>query len=490
MKTLQINEKDNVLIALEAGKAHDYVPDFELLNDIEPGHKIALCDIQENQEIIKYGESIGHATRFIKEGEHIHSHNMKTNLSAMKDYTYSPVKTPTYSFHSSRKLTGYKRHNGEVGIRNELWIILTVGCINSVANTIVHEFKQRHTLKDIDGVFTFNHPYGCSQMGADQENTIQILKNMVTHPNAGGVLVLGLGCENNQLKPFYDSLENIDSRRIRYLNCQDVEDEVTTAINILEEIYEEMRYDVRSEIEFKDITFGLKCGGSDGFSGITANPLVGRFSDKMCSMGANSILSEVPEMFGAEHILMNRAYDEATFHKIVNLINDYKNYFIQHNQVVYENPSPGNKAGGITTLEEKSLGCIQKAGTSAITDVLNYGDIRQKEGVSLLYGPGNDMVSVTAMASAHAQLILFTTGRGTPFGGFVPTIKISTNTNLFLKKKNWIDFNAGVLLEDKTLDETSDFLIDKIIDIINGEKTQNERNNCREIAIFKQGVTL
>ncbi|MGI6568808.1 MAG: UxaA family hydrolase [Erysipelotrichaceae bacterium] len=490
MKTLHINKKDNVLIALEKGRINDKINDFLLLNDVEAGHKIALCNIKKNQPIIKYGESIGHATCLIKKGEHVHSHNMKTNLSGTINYKYNPVHIPTNKISTKLELTGYKRYNKKVGIRNELWVIVTVGCINSIANQIVNEFKSKHSLSDIDGIFTFNHPYGCSQMGEDQENTIQILRNIVMHPNAGGVLVLGLGCENNQLKPFYDSLGTIDSNRIRYLNCQDVENEIKEAVIILEEIYEIMRLDKREKIKFSDITFGLKCGGSDGFSGITANPLVGYFSDKMISLGANSILSEVPEMFGAEHILMNRACNETVFHKIVHLIDDYKNYFISHNQVVYENPSPGNKEGGITTLEEKSLGCIQKAGTSKIVDVLNYGNIRKKDGLSLLYGPGNDMVSVTAMASAHAQLVLFTTGRGTPFGGFVPTIKISTNTELYNKKKNWIDFNAGVLLENKTMEETSNDLIEEIVNIINGKKAKNEINNCREIAILKKGVTL
>lgn len=490
MKTLHINDKDNVLIALEKGQKHDVVNGFELLDDIDAGHKIALRDIQENEDIIKYGESIGHATRLIHQGEKVHSHNMKTNLSGLKEYVYTPVTFEKHTVKTTRKLKAYRRSNGKVGIRNELWVIVTVGCVNSIARNILENFKSRHDLSDIDGIYTFEHPYGCSQMGNDQENTIKILRDIVMHPNAGGVLVLGLGCENNQLKPFYDSLVDIDSKRIRYMNCQDVEDEVKEANIILDEIYEEMRHDVREKVDFKDITFGLKCGGSDGFSGITANPLVGRFSDKMLTLGANSILSEVPEMFGAEHILMNRADSKETFEKIVNLINGYKEYFMSYNQVVYENPSPGNKAGGITTLEEKSLGCIQKAGTSPIADVLDYGEMRKKAGVSLLYGPGNDMVSVTAMAASGAQLVLFTTGRGTPFGGFVPTVKISTNTALFKKKPQWIDFNAGVLLENHTLDEVSDELMDKIIDIINGERCQNEIHNCREIAIFKQGVTL
>lgn len=490
MKGLHINPKDNVIIALEDAHKNDLIENIALLEDINAGHKVALIDISENEDIIKYGEVIGHAIKPIKQGEKIHTHNMKTSLSGVNEYQYTPIALDTLTRKTSRDLYAYKRYNNKVGIRNELWIVVSVGCVNSIALNIIDEFKKTHDLNDIDGIYTFAHPYGCSQMGDDQDNTIQILKNIVTHPNAGGVLVLGLGCENNQPKAFYESLGDIDKNRIKYLVCQDVDNEVEAGCAILDEIYEKMRYDRREKVEYSDITFGLKCGGSDGFSGITANPLVGNFSDYMLSYGTNSILTEVPEMFGAEHILMNRAKDKKTFDSIVNLINQYKEYFIANNQVVYENPSPGNKAGGITTLEEKSLGCIQKAGTSIINDVLQYGEKQKTPGVSLLYGPGNDMVSVTAMGASGCQLVLFTTGRGTPFGGFIPTVKISTNTKLYEHKQKWLDFNAGVLLDGTSFDEATDLLINKIIDIINGEKTCNEKNNCREIAILKQGVTL
>lgn len=490
MKGLQIHPSDTVIIALQDVQAGDFVEDIQVKDDIKAGHKIAIRDIQENENIIKYGETIGHATRPIQKGEHIHTHNMKTNLAGKSMYHYTPAAISTSNKQPNRELYAYRRANGSVGIRNELWVIVTVGCINSIAENIVKTFQAQHALADIDGIHTFSHPYGCSQMGEDQTHTIQILKDIVTHPNAGGVLVLGLGCENNQLLPFYQSLQDIDPKRIQYLNCQDVEDEISEGCLILSEIYKEMRNDRRVRVDYQDITFGLKCGGSDGFSGITANPLVGRFSDEMLAYGANSVLSEVPEMFGAEHILMNRANDSATFADIVNLIDSYKEYFLSHNQVVYENPSPGNKAGGITTLEEKSLGCIQKAGTGQIFDVLSYGEKRKKKGISLLYGPGNDMVSVTALGASGCQLVLFTTGRGTPFGGFIPTVKISTNTHLFKHKPNWIDFNAGKLLDGESMEEVSKQFIDTLIDIINGKKTRNEENDCRDIAILKQGVTL
>lgn len=490
MKTIKINEKDNVIIALEKINKGEQIEDIIALEDIDPGHKIATKDIEANQNIYKYGEAIGHATLKIKKGEHVHSHNMKTNLSGLKEYAYTKSNCSISPYQPKRKIYGFKRKNGKVGIRNELWIIVTVGCVNQVANKIISTFTKNRDLSKIDGIYTYAHPYGCSQMGEDHQNTVKILQDIVNHPNAGGVLILGLGCENNQLSSFYQSMGNIDSERIKYFNCQDTENEIDMACHLLSELLVKMQNDQREEISFSDITFGLKCGGSDGLSGITANPLVGKFCDKMVACGSSIILSEVPEMFGAEHILMNRAKDTQTFKKIVDLINKYKQYFIDHKQVVYENPSPGNKAGGITTLEDKSLGCIQKAGTTTINGVLDYGEQVSETGVNLLYGPGNDIVSVTALAASGSQIVLFTTGRGTPFGGFVPTVKISTNSKLFETKPHWIDFNAGSIADGCSMEDASEQLINFIIDVINGKYTNNEKNGYKEIAIFKQGVTL
>ena len=487
-KTLHIKDQDNVIIALQACAKGETVDGIELAEDIPSGHKFAYSAIREGEAVIKYGESIGIAKCDIHPGEWIHSHNMRTGLSETAEYSYSPVRDPITVSKSSRKVMAYRRNNGKIGIRNELWVVVTVGCIADTAKNIVNTFRQKHAFDDIDGIFTFEHPFGCSQMGQDHQNTVKILQNIVTHPNAGGVLVLGLGCENNQLQPFVDSLGEIDPSRIRSLNCQSVENELQEAVNILEEIYQIMRYDRREECDLSEFSFGLKCGGSDGYSGITANPLLGRFSDIMSGYGANIVLSEVPEMFGAEQLLMNRAVTEDVYHDIVTMINDYKNYFVANHQVVYENPSPGNKAGGITTLEEKSLGCIQKAGTGLIRDVLNYGDTIHTKGISLYYGPGNDLVSTTALGGSGCQMVLFTTGRGTPFGGFIPTYKVSTNSTLFQKKKHWIDFNAGILNEGTGLDKAAEMLVEDIIEVIEGKKTKNEISNMRSIAIFKQGV--
>lgn len=479
MKTLKINEKDNVAVVI---KTDGNVPE---------GHKVAIKDIKKGEDIIKYGQVIGVANEDIKEGSHVHSHNIHTKLGEHVEYHYNPADLKDVRVESPYKLYGYKRKNGRVGIRNELWVVITVGCISSVAKEIVKTFKESHPCEDIDGVFTFSHQFGCSQMGEDQDATIKILQGIATHPNAGAVLLIGLGCENNQLGPFFDGLGEVDPNRIRYFNCQEVDDEIGTGVKYLEELYENMRFDSREEIEFKDIILGLECGGSDGFSGISANPLLGKVSDRVISYGGNVILSEVPEMFGAEHLLMNRARNEKVFNDIVKMINDYKDYFVANNQVVYENPSPGNKAGGITTLEDKSCGCITKGGTSIIDGTINYGDRLIVNGLNLLYGPGNDVSSTTGIGAAGAQIILFTTGRGTPYGSFMPTVKVATNSKVYNKKKRWFDFNAGITLEDKTLDEACDIFMKDIVDYINGDKhTRNEILEYREIAFFKRGVIL
>ena len=459
---MKINKLDNVVI------------------DLKSGHKYADCDIKAGENIVKYGCPIGHATEDIKKGDHVHTHNTKTNLSSVLEYTYEKSFVKTEKTDKVKTFMGYVRKNGDVGIRNDVWIVNTVGCVNKVAQTIAEKTGAKY----------FPHPFGCSQLGDDQSITQKILKGMVNHPNAAGVLVLGLGCENNNIENFKSILGEWDDERVKFLNAQDVEDDVAEGIKIVEELKKYAETFKREEIPVSKLRVGLKCGGSDGYSGITANPLVGSFSDMIISMGGSSVLTEVPEMFGAEHLLMQRCKDEEIFDKTVALINNFKEYYERHNQVIYENPSPGNKAGGITTLEEKSLGCVQKGGLSEVVDVLDYGDRLSKNGLSLLNGPGNDIVAITNLMAAGVHIILFTTGRGTPVGGAVPTVKVATNSRLAEKKSNWIDFNAGELLEGKSMEEMAEKLMDYVISVASGEKTKNEIHGYEEISIFKDGVTL
>ena len=444
------------------------------LND---GHKYACRDIKKGEEVIKYGQPIGVAQCDIKLGEHVHSHNLKTALGDNLTYSYAPQFLPIKKHDAEACFMGYLRENGEVGIRNDVWIINTVVCVNKVAEK----------LASLTGALFFPHPNGCSQLGDDMSVTQKILSGMVHHPNAGAVLVLGLGCENNNIEEFKKAIGEYNPERVRFLNTQDVEDEIEEGVKIISELKEYASRYQRTKQPISKLKLGLKCGGSDGYSGITANPLVGRISDRLISMGGSSVLTEVPEMFGAEHLLMRRCESEEIFNKTVSLINNFKDYFRRHNQVVYENPSPGNKAGGITTLEEKSLGCIQKGGTSKVVDVLTYGNRLTKNGLSLLDGPGNDAVAITNLMAAGVHIILFTTGRGTPIGSPVPTVKISTNKALAEKKSNWIDFDASATLDGNPL---TDELFEYIIEVASGKETKNETNNYREIAIFKDGVTL
>ena len=445
--------------------------------NLEDGHKYALRDIKAGENIIKYGNPIGHATEDIKAGEHVHSHNVKTNLSGNLTYSYDPKFYDIPTEDTERTFMGYVRDNGEVGIRNDIWIVNTVGCVNKVAEKIAEK----------TGAFHFPHPFGCSQLGDDQSVTQKILRGMVNHPNAAGVLVLGLGCENNNIEVFKGVLGEYDPARVKFLNTQDVEDDVAEGVKIVKELQKYAQKFTRTPIPVSKLKLGLKCGGSDGYSGISANPLVGRLSDKLIAMGGSCVLTEVPEMFGAEHLLMQRCESREVFEKTVALINDFKDYYTRHNQVIYENPSPGNKKGGITTLEEKSLGCVQKGGLSKVVDVLDYGDMVKKNGLSLLNGPGNDIVAITNLMAAGVHIILFTTGRGTPVGAPVPTVKIATNHSLAERKREWIDFDSSPTLTGSPL---TDELFEYIIKVAEGEETKNELHGYREISIFKDGVTL
>ncbi len=491
-RLVQIAPRDMVAVALQPIKAGEPAAcaagAVTPLEDIPMGHKVALCDIRAGEQVIKYGFPIGKATRDIRRGEHVHTHNLKTGLSGALEYEYRPTH-PALAPRQAATFMGYPRAVGRAGIRNELWIIPTVGCVNDNAQALAR-MAQKLVGGSVEGVYAFTHPYGCSQMGGDQENTRQALANLATHPNAGGVLLLGLGCENSGVGEIVARLGEHDPQRLRTLICQDVEDELEAGMALIEELAARMRKDVRRPCPASELVVGLKCGGSDGLSGITANPTIGVFSDILTSMGGSTILTEVPEMFGAETILMDRCADEALFEKTVRLINDFKGYFEAHHMPVYENPSPGNKAGGITTLEDKALGCTQKSGSGPVTGVLKYAEKLEAPGLNLLSAPGNDLVASTALALSGAQLVLFSTGRGTPFGCPVPTVKIASNTPLATKKRNWIDFDAGRLLSGMTLPQLGEELAQYVLRVAGGAQTRNEINGFHDLAIFKQGVTL
>ena len=486
---VKIHENDNVAVALRPlamGGALDVAgAKVSLLEDIPQGHKFALRPIKAGEEVVKYGFRIGYAKEDIDAGAWVHVHNVRTALGDVLTYDYVPQENdvaPTEHVY----FEGYRRPDGKAGIRNEIWIIPTVGCVNSIAKALENQAKSL-AVGNVEDVIAFPHPYGCSQMGDDQENTRKVLADMIHHPNAGGVLVLGLGCENSNIPVLMDYIGAYDEDRVKFLQCQDVEDEMETAMGLLKELAAYAGAFSREKIDAAELVIGMKCGGSDGLSGITANPVVGAFSDLLVSKGGTTILTEVPEMFGAETILMNRCVNEEVFDKTVSLINDFKDYFTSHNQVVYENPSPGNKKGGITTLEDKSLGCVQKSGSADVEDVIEIGGSVTRKGLNLLTGPGNDIVAVTNLTASGCHLILFSTGRGTPVGAPVPTVKIATNTNLAKRKPHWIDFNAGEIINGADL---TDELFEYVIEVANGKQTNNEKNGYKEISIFKDGVVL
>ncbi len=489
---IYITDRDNVAVAVHPIPAGTEVDvngkKVVTREEIPQGHKLAVIDIAADGQVIKYGYPIGHATTDIAEGSWVHTHNMKTNLSGEVEYTYEPQVKELAPL-APKTFEGFLRENGKAGVRNELWIIPTVGCVNDVAKKLVAD-NQDLVSGTIDGLYTFTHPFGCSQTGGDHAQTRKLLASLVRHPNAGGVLVLSLGCENLTYEQFLQELGPYDEKRVKFLTCQDVEDEFSAGRTLLEELASYAGQFKRETLSADKLVIGMKCGGSDGLSGLTANPTVGRFSDLLVAMGGTTILTEVPEMFGAEGMLMGRCRDEKIFDKACNMLNGFKDYFISHHEVVYDNPSPGNKQGGITTLEDKSCGCVQKGGTAPISDVIGYAEQVEKKGLNMLYGPGNDLVSSTALTAAGANIILFTTGRGTPFGAPAPTMKIASNTQLFEKKHGWIDFNAGSVAEGETLDHAGERLLDQVLAVASGQKTKSEENGFREISIFKDGVVL
>ena len=493
MKLIRIHPLDNVAVALEdfpagetAAAEGKSVTAREL---IRRGHKVALTEIPKGSPVVKYGNPIGIATEDIAAGSWVHTHNIRTALSETAAYRYDHQVYPAPET-APRYFEGYRREDGRSAVRNELWIIPLVGCVNDIAGELVRD-NQDLVTGTIDGLYRFSHPYGCSQLGGDLAQTGKILADLVRHPNAGGVLVLALGCENLTMDMFRGILGPYNPNRVKFLVCQEFSDELAEGRKLLQELAAYAGTFRREKMPASELVIGMKCGGSDGLSGITANPTVGRFSDRLIALGGSTVLTEVPEMFGAENILFSRCRDERVFDKAVRMVNDFKKYFVDHGQVVYENPSPGNKQGGITTLEDKSCGCVQKGGSAQIVDVLSYGDPVTEKGLNLLSGPGNDLVSATDLTAAGAHLILFTTGRGTPFGAPAPTVKISTNTALFEKKRSWIDFNAGTVADGaETLDAAGERLLDYVCRVASGEKTNSEKHGCRDIAIFKDGVTL
>jgi altronate hydrolase len=486
---LRLDPRDDVAVALrEIGRGELVDSGVAALEDVPHGHKIALRAIAPGETVRKFGWPIGRATRAIAAGEHVHSHNLETLLHGVEGYDWSTAAAEALPLSRAPTFRGYRRADGRVGTRNEIWVLPTVGCVARTVQKIAAAGDARHR-GAVDGVHAFSHPFGCSQLGDDLAGTRKILAALACHPNSGGVLLVGLGCESNQLDHLIEEIPESLRGRVRTLRAQGVEDEMKAGAALIAELVALASQAKREEVPFGDLVIGLKCGGSDGFSGLTANPLVGRVADRAVGAGGSALLSEIPEVFGAERLLMARARDEKVFDGIVAVVNDFKRYFLAHGEPVSENPSPGNIAGGITTLEEKSLGAVQKAGRAPVEDVLRYGERVRRRGLSLLEAPGNDAVSSTALAAAGATIILFTTGRGTPLGFPAPTVKIASNTDLAKRKRGWIDFDAGQVLVDG-LEGAADALAEKIAAIASGEETAAERNGEREIAIWKRGVTL
>lgn len=489
-RALQIHPRDNVAVALAPLGQGEAVLGTALAQAVPAGHKFALSPIGTGEQVVKYGLPIGRASRDIAPGEWVHTHNVKTGLGEDAHHAYAPAECRLPAV-EPRNFQGYLRPDGRAGTRNELWILPTVGCVNDICKLLEQEGGALAEAYGLDGAYHFPHPYGCSQLGDDHRQTQTLLAALCRHPNAGGVLVVGLGCENNRMEDFRALFTAEEREKLRFLVCQQEGDELAAGRGLLRDLAGYASGFRRRALPASKLVVGLKCGGSDGLSGITANPVAGAFSDKLIAMGGSTILTEVPEMFGAEDLLFSRCRDRETFGRAAAMVEGFKDYFRSHGQPVCENPSPGNKDGGITTLEDKSMGCVQKGGGAPVADVLGYGQRVCVPGLNLLCGPGNDLVSATALTAAGASLILFTTGRGTPFGAPAPTLKLSSNTPLFEKKPHWLDFDAGPVAEGESLDAASERLLELVLAAAGGGyRAKAEELGQRGIAIWKDGVTL
>lgn len=488
MKGLLLHSGDGVAVVTEDVRKGETVSvngrEIAAKDDIPALHKIALRDIPAGEKVIKYGYPIG-VSLGICAGEHVHTHNLRSDLRASDEYEYRPSAASVPPF-PDREFAGFRRLDGRVGIRNQVLVVPTVGCINNVCEEVARIARERSGYSEI---YAMPHPYGCSQLHGDLRATREILAGLASNPNNGGVLVVSLGCENNTLDEFLQCLHLSDPARLRAMRTQDEGDEIEKGVALACELARLCEGDARTPCRLSDLNIGLKCGGSDAFSGVTANPVVGALADMAVGAGGSAVMTEIPEMFGAEQQLLDRCVSEEKFSSLAQVIQDFKQYFISHGESVGENPSPGNKKGGITTLEEKSLGCVLKGGHSAVSDVLRYGESLRAKGLTVVEAPGNDATAQTALAAAGAQIVLFTTGRGTPLGGVVPTVKIATNGALAAAKPRWIDFDASCAFGCGIVG-AAEKLIDLLVRVAGGEPVAAERNRSREIAVWKRGVTL
>lgn len=499
MSAIKLYPQDTVALATsELKKGQTVTVDGEtitLLDDIPNAHKIALKDFETGEAVRKYDNIIGYASKPIKKGEWIHSHNEVTGLGKSKEYTYDFNPISIFPGESDKTFMGYDRADGGAGIRNHLAIISTVFCANGPLRKLARMAEAKYpATENFDGIIAFDQEFGCSQTGKDLVTTCKIIAGIAKNANFGGVLLVSNGCEMAIPSVLEQYMGDYDKKRIRTLTLQEVEDEFTAGMELIDEIMEEMKDDKRTPININRLHIAMNCGGSDGYSGITANTLLGTLCDTLVKEGAIMNMTEVPEMMGAEHILMNRAADKSIFDDIVKMMYDYDAYFARYGEKAADNPTQGNKAGGLTTLEEKSLGCIQKGGHCAVMEVLEYGERATKNGFVLVSGPGNDLAGVSGQIAAGAVLTIFTTGRGTPCGFAGPTFRLASNTALATRKSNWIDYDAGRLLTAKTPEEVEALnkeLYDAIMATVNGQyRTRTEENGYYILGALKDGVTL
>jgi altronate hydrolase len=490
---------DNVVIArvaVGAGQSVEAGPFTLTARDfIPPGHKLAIKGIASGEPVYRYGNLIGFATRPIEPGQHVHEHNL--GYKEVQTEGEAPMLAPERRIlHSTRSFLGFQRHDGRVGTRNYIAVVAASNCAAYTSELIAESFADEALPASVDGIVAFPHGEGCGMsIGPDSEQLQRTLKGVLDHPNVSAALILGLGCEVNQISHYLGKAGDNAPATLQGLTMQETggtRGAVESARRHLRQFVERAAEEKRSETPASKIVLGLNCGGSDSFSGITANPALGHCSDLIVEQGGTVVLAETTEIFGAEHLLTRRARSPEIAAKLLRTIENYKAYLRQFGGSFNDNPSPGNKEGGLTNILEKSLGAVAKAGTSTLEDVLNFAERIEASGFLFMDTPGYDPVSITGLAAGGVNLIAFTTGRGSAIGfPNIPVVKIASNSNTFRRMRDNMDVNAGRIADGQaSIPEVGAEIFELLLRVASGERTCAERIGHHEFAPWRIGPVM
>jgi len=495
---IHLHPTDNVAIArvqLGAGTELRVAGQrLEVKEAISAGHKIALVAIPQGAVVLRYGQVIGRARQPIERGRHVHTHNLAFEELHF-DYEYPSGETPLPARRASPTFLGYPREDGSVGTRNYIAVVAASNCAAHTAEMIARSFDGESLPANIDGVVAFPHGEGCGHtIGPDTAQLRRTLAGVLAHPNVSAAVILGLGCEVNQIEHYLGPNAPRTSRLVGMTlqSSGGTRGAVTAARAEIARLMEQCSAEQRKEVPASGIVLGLNCGGSDSFSGITANPALGVCSDMLAELGATAVLAETTEIFGAEHLLVRRARNRQVAEKLLSFVQGYKQYLTRFAGSFDDNPSPGNKEGGLTNIIEKSLGAVAKAGTSPLTDAVDYAEPVHTPGFVFMNTPGYDPVSLTGLAAGGCNLIAFTTGRGSAIGfPSVPVLKIASNSHTYRRMQDNMDINAGTIADgEKSVQQVGGEIFEMLLRVASGERTRAESLGHQEFVPWRIGPVL